>query len=334
MPIRENPMHANCHPPIKMDKVLEDPESIRRLVEANSPYWPVQRYFGGDSEYRASAGSQSEGKPVFIAPVFRGDWAYDTTLIDGVDEILHHPGFAGAAQKMFGGACVRPFSVYCNLTWQLPFNQGGGHTDVPEFRGVSRVDHPIWLLQAMGHSRLFEKEQVKIATTVVWFYKGSDGGFTYWPDGPDAPAKSHEGSIFNTAVVGDNDRMYHRVRPTGDPKAGLVSAMTLESQLEHKGDDRWCISDGNATLAEFDYNTLRISISWKARVFADEADERRYLDHAEDIEIEAVFERFYGDLRARGIDFEMPSDPRRDARFVEILGKTYMHEPSTTDAAA
>ena len=190
------------------------------------------------------------------------------------------------------------------------------------------------LLQAMGHSRLFTEEQVKIATTVAWFYKGTDGGFTYWPDGPDAPAKSHEGSIFNTAVVGDNDRMYHRVRPTGDPEAGLVSAMTLDSKLRHKGGDAWCITDRDSTLAEFEYDALRISISWKARIFADEADECRYLDHTEDLRIESVFERFYADLRARGISFEVPDDPRRDSQLVEILSNTYMHEPTTTDAAA
>ena len=67
----------------------------------------------------------------------------------------------------------------------------------------------------MGHSRLFEKERVEIATAVAWFYRGKDGGFTYWPDGPDRPPRVHEGDLFNTAIMGDNDRMYHRVRPVG-----------------------------------------------------------------------------------------------------------------------
>lgn len=325
-----------CHPPIQIDKVLDDPELVRRLVEANGPYSPVQRYFAGESEYRASAGRSSEGKPMFIAPVFRGDWAYDKPLIEGIDDFLHHPEFTRSAARMFEGAYVRPFSMYCNLTWQLPFNQGGGHTDVPEFRGVTRVDHPVWLLQAMGHSRLFVDEQVRIATAVAWFYKGIDGGFTYWPDGPDAPAQSHEGSIFNSAVVGDNDRMFHRVRPTGNRESGLLTKMTLDSQLVHVGGDAWSVIDGDRgeTLAELDYDALRISISWKARIFEDELEERRYLEHEDDITIDSVFERFYSDLWDRGIYFDVPDDPEHDPKFVETLASAYIREPSTTDAVA
>ena len=58
-----------------------------------------------------------------------------------------------------------------------------------------------------------------IATAVAWFYEGEDGGFEYWPDGPEQAPSLHEGRIFNTAIIGDNDRMFHRVRPTGDPAA-------------------------------------------------------------------------------------------------------------------
>ena len=64
-------MDLACYPPVFIDKVLDDPGAVRRLVEDNAPYSPVQRYFAGDAEFRSSAGKASSNQRVFIAPVFR-----------------------------------------------------------------------------------------------------------------------------------------------------------------------------------------------------------------------------------------------------------------------
>jgi hypothetical protein len=325
------PKTATSLPPIFIDRVLDDPGIFRDLIEQHSPYWPVQRYFANDAEYRASSGS---GQKMIVAPNFRGDWAYDTPLVDGVEPLLEHAGFAQAAAQMFETPLVRPQIVYTNLTWQLPFDQGGGHTDVPAFRGVERTDFPIWILNAMGHSRLFEAERVQIATAVAWFYGGVDGGFTYWPNGPDRPPKIHEGEIFNTAVIGDNDRMYHRVRPVGERDKGLLMGMTLDTRLEHQGGDRWVIADGDESRAELDYDELRISVSWKAQVFRDEHERKLYDEHIDDLGIDEVFDRFYSDLEARGVPFSRSDSPIDDPNLVEVLAATYVHEPTVFESEA
>ena len=85
---------------------------------------------------------------------------------------MFHEGFRDAAQQIFSAEVVRPQQVYANLTWQLPFAQGPGHTDVPAFRGVDRTEYPTQLLSVMGRSRLFEEHRVRIATAVAWFYEG------------------------------------------------------------------------------------------------------------------------------------------------------------------
>ena len=324
-------MTDTCLPPIFIDEVLADPTCVRRLVEGNAPYAPVQRYFAGDAEYRAASGAADDERPMFIAPVFRGDWAYDTPSIDGVDELFDHPKFVAAGQRIFGSKLVRPFSLYCNLTWQLPFDQGAGHTDIPEFRGISRTDHPTWILSMMGASGLFEEQRVNIVTVVAWFYPGSDGGFTYWPKGPDAPPKVHEGATFNTAIAGDNDRMYHRVRPTGDPGRGLISGMTLDTRLARLDDEEWGIDQDGEIRARFPFEDLRISISWKARVFRDDADEARYRDHSDDIAIDEVFDRFYADLTRQGVAFERPGNPLTDQDLIDLLTKRYVHAPTIYD---
>ena len=326
-------MSPNCRPPVEIDAVLEDPTSIRRRIEANQPYAPVQRYFSDDAEYRATAGANSRHKDVFIAPVFRGDWAYEKALIEDIDDLLFHPGFIATAGKIFGSQCVRPFSVYSNLTWQLPFPQGPGHIDVAEFRGINRTEYPIWLLTVMNHSRLFEAERIQIATAVAWFYEGEDGGFDYWPDGLDAPPKIHEGNIYNTAVVGDNDRMFHRVRPTGKADRGIVSDLSPDARLVHRSANTWGIEDRGDSRAEFEFEQLRISLSWKARVFDDVADERRFVEHHEDITIEDVWTRFFADLEQRNVAFERPCEPLRDAAWIGLLGATYVREPGARPKA-
>jgi len=105
-------------PPILIEGVLDEPDRFRTLVETHAPYLPVQRYFGGDAEYRASSG---QGRRMIVAPNFRGDWAYERPLVDGADAFFEHRGFARAAREMFGADLVRPLAVYANLTWQLPF---------------------------------------------------------------------------------------------------------------------------------------------------------------------------------------------------------------------
>lgn len=312
--------------PIHIERVLDDPASFRSLVEANAPYAPVQRYFANEAEAR----SQSSQGPLLIAPNFRGDWAYAEPLVAGVEVFLAHAGFAAAAAEIFGSERVRPFAVFANLTWQLPFPQGGGHTDVPEFRGVNRTEHPTWLLNAMGHSGLFERERVNIATAVAWFYEGSDGGFDYWPEGPLGPRRVHEGAIHNTAIVGDNDRMFHRVRAVGDRSLGLPRGMSLESRLEHTGGDAWRIRDGARTLAELEWPALRISVSWKARVFADAAEEEAYASHADDLDLETVLDRFEADLALRGIAMPRPDAPVHHEAFIETISNAYVSGPGPT----
>ncbi|HEX9683793.1 MAG TPA: hypothetical protein VGA13_11980 [Acidimicrobiales bacterium] len=316
-------------PPIPMADVLGDPDLIRRLVEVNGPYAPVQRYFANQAEMDALAGEDTEAMLAVIAPNFRGDWAYDEPQIEGVEPILGHAGFIRAAADLFGAEIVRPQQVYANLTWKLPFHQGGGHTDIPAFRGFDRTQYPVTFLSLMGHSGLFEAERIKIATGVAWFYKGPDGGFEWWPDGPDAPPRVHEGAIHNTAFMGDNDFMYHRARAVGTPAEGMVEGMTLDSRLVHRGDSRFAIEEGGTTLAEMPFDELRISISWKAVVFTDGAEAARHDDHTHDLTRDEVIDRIAEGLGAEGIAMPtLDEDPTRTPELIKAMRQVWLHEPT------
>jgi hypothetical protein len=315
-------------PPVVLDHVVDDRNEVWRLIDAHAPYWPVQRYFANSAEYATLSG-QNEPAQMIVAPVFRGNWAFDGDVLDGVQPILDSERFCGAARQLFDAEIVRPTTVYVNLTWQLPFPQGAGHTDIPAFRGFDRTTYPITFLTIMGLSGLFEDVRVKVATGVSWFYRGTDGGFEYWPEGPDGPSVLHEGGIDNTAIVADNDFMWHRVRPTGKPADGMVT-MSKDAELVRRDGDGWAIVDGGKELGAFTTERLRVSLSWKGIAFTDDADRRRHDDHLDDIDLVGVLKRFSDDFAARGEQLDVPSDPLSDPTFVRTLRDAYVRYPTTS----
>ena len=321
-------MPAACRAPIVLARALDQPGLVRELLERTAPHFPVQRYFQSGAEMRAQSGPAA----MIIAPNFRADWATEDGRVEGIGFFLENERFLDAARRLFESDHVRPWGVYSNVTWQLPFDQGRGHTDVPAFLGFDRRRHPTWLLAVMGHSRLFEKERVEIATAVAWFYRGSDGGFCYWPDGPDRAPRVHEGDVYNTAIMGDNDRMYHRVRPVGARKDGMLAGMTLETRLEHDGGDAWAIREAGQTRAQMGFDALRISVSWKGYVYRDAEQRRRHEADRGGLDLDQVVGRFGADLTARGIAFQAPADPLHDEAFVELLTRAYVHEPTVFEA--
>jgi hypothetical protein len=312
--------------PVVLDHAVDDPAEVHRLIDAHQPYWPVQRYFANSAEYAALSG-QTEPSQMIIAPVFRGNWASDGKVLDGVGPILESSQFTAAARQLFDAQIVRPTTVYVNLTWQLPFPQGAGHTDVPAFRGFDRTTYPITFLTIMGLSGLFEAERVKVATAVAWFYQGSDGGFEYWPRGAESGSILHEGEIDNTAIVADNDFMWHRVRPTGKVEDGMLT-LGRDAELVRRTADTWAITDGDEEKASFPTNQLRVSLSWKAVVFDDEADRQRHDEHTDDIDLDTVLHRFADDFAACGDSLSIPTDPVADQDFVRTLSDVYVRYPT------
>jgi hypothetical protein len=310
--------------PVIVDRVLEDPDRVRDLVTRHAPYWSVQRYFRNATEMaslRDGEAPKGGSGGMFVAPWFRGDWAYDAPLVDGVEVFLDNPRFRDAAAKVFGGAHeVRPQIVYVNCFAPIPaFDHG--HVDIPAFRGIDRTRHPVWLLGLMLRSGLFEDWRIPIATGVACYYDGPGGGLHYWPDGPERPPVRRP-ALPNTAVVGDNDRMFHRVEAVGAEGTTFMKGLTLDSQLEWAG-DAWAITDGGRTLARHPFEAVRVSVSWKAQVLRTPDEARRVDDHSDDLSLDAVVEAFRADLAARGRAVPAPDDPLTDEAFIAALNETY-----------
>jgi hypothetical protein len=243
---------------------------------------------------------------------FREEYAYGATaLIDGIEPYLHHDGFRAAAQEIFGRPIIEPAIVFANL--MVPGQELAVHTDVPEFRGCNRKVMPQWLLVAMHHSGLFESHRIPIATGVAWYHDCEGGEFAHWPAGADAPAVAHQ-VRFDTALVLDTDSVFHgvdRVAPEVDELPPLKPGQYLVPKPDTVGRE-WAVVDRDETVAEYQWDELRFSVSWKGYCFADAAERSAWAEHRDDLTIGVVVDRLVSDLRDRGRlgdDEPLPGNP-------------------------
>ena len=56
-----------------------------------------------------------------------------------------------------------------------------------------------------------------MAQVITWWYRGENGTFTYWPDGPLGAPQHLEHPLWNKGVVVQNEAMFHRGDPVGRP---------------------------------------------------------------------------------------------------------------------
>jgi hypothetical protein len=216
---------------------------------------------------------------------FRETYAYrDKIHAPAIEPFHHFEGFIEAAREIHGRPIVRPAISYANLL--VPGQELAIHTDVPEFRGMNRMNSPQWLLVAMHHSGLFERWRMPIATAVSYFGHCTGGDFAFYPEGADGPPQTIA-ARHDTAVVLDTDSVFHgvdRVRDTPEPMAPLEPGMQLEAE----------------PLVRYPADEVRFSVSWKAYCYADEAEEQAAREHSDDVTRDRALEALLADLRERG----------------------------------
>ena len=296
-----------CLPPVAIDHVVDEPELIRDIARNNGPYFMPARYLiGGETaaDARKRTPKIVKDAPAYlIGPTWRGDWAFDgEVLVEQATPLLHHQGFIDAAKQMFDAEIVVPEQVYVNLSTPMgaqPFS----HVDIPEFIGVNRHNAPGWFLQAMGSSGLFEDVRISIATAVAWFHQGERGFFRYWPEGREKDSVRHE-RMWNTAVVGDNDFMHHLVERNGPKGASPPEGMSINTELNHDG-IAWKVLEQGEVLASYSDIDVRLSLSWKAKVYSDRQTYEDSKDGIGKIGIAEVIDRFNHELES---DFSQLSD--------------------------
>ena len=299
---------ASPAPPavIELDATFGESAWLRGLFAGNGPYWNQGRYLSA-----AGAASQmpSGVASTIGVPWYRHDWALGAQpLVEGAEVILELASFAAAAKEVFGGTIVRPHTVYANV--QVPaVGTDFGHTDVPEFRGVTRDRYPVALLHLMNRSGLFRRWQLDICTAVTWLWDGPGGDFVLWTHGPDQAPHRFAPPLTDRAVVSDNDRVFHAVGDFARPDGPRSNDLTPTSEVVPV-DEGWLLRDGDRTIGTWPRDVVRLSVSWKAYVFHDQVAARTYDEHTDDLDESRVVEIFSDEMQRRGtpIAESSPSD--------------------------
>ena len=76
-------------------------------------------------------------------------------------------------------------------------------------------------------------------------------------------------------------------------------------------------------MRRYEDREIRVSVSWKAEVFANEAAARIRTEHTDDLSIEGVVTALLDDLERKGSGVPRPEDPTRDEFFIRALNETY-----------
>jgi hypothetical protein len=286
---------------IRIEPAFDDPQSVLEMFQRHAPYRTMAGYLP----------IKSMGED--CQPWFRGNWAdKGEPLVDGAEGILRNRRFIEAARAFLGGEAVRPTLLVVNVNTPMP--AGPTHVDVPSFRGVTRDQYPLALMVAMGRSNLFEDWRVIQAGVLAWFYGGVAGNFDYWPEGPDGPMSTEGPPFGNLALMADNDRMYHRIGRVGAPDA-QPPRMTSAAEIRPVNGGAWEIVEHGETRATYPAEAVRLSLLWKG-IRESEA-------RAESLTLDRIMNIFIADLRGRGIDFQIPTDPLADREWLALLNRIY-----------
>jgi hypothetical protein len=331
--------------PVRPPRVVEDVlapgqlEIVLELIRRNGP-WDliVKHHFRSLEELVATT---SSGRPLdpdvsldsFLTPTFRGFLASGgVCLYPEAEPIFYDPRFLAWARDFWGARYAQPGKLLFNVNGPA-WNADPGHLDSPRFRGLGIADTPIWLLSVMGKSGLFQPWAIKLAEVIAWFQRDAEsGGFTYWPQGPLAAPERLAPPLWNRGVVTHNTAMYHRGESNGPPEQ-RANPKGLGFDSTFSGDpaepDRWSIRTGREVIARYATDQLRLLVHWDAELYSDVADLKKHVEHLDDLTTDRAFEIFVADLRAKGVPFEIPSDPLRDPRFIALLAQTYDVAPSS-----
>ncbi len=266
------------------------------------------------------ADAQDRGRIAARTNYVRATYAYGhDVMLPGIEELRDNPALVTAAGVVHAAPVVEPAIVFANM--YLPGQELAFHTDVPEFRGVSRRGTPQWLLVAMHHSGLFDRWRVKIATAVTFFGAAPDGDLVVFPDGIDG-SQERVPARHDTGVVLDTDSVFHGVARVGGDD-DVLWLMRPGRAIEADGGS-WLLSGDDGMLATPGASHIRYSVSWKAYCFEDVEQQRAFHDGTDGLDLEQILSVIEADLRDRGVlSGPVPAQPV----YAELIIDTYIRFP-------
>jgi hypothetical protein len=325
--------------PVAQPRVLEGVytddqyERIMRVIKHNGP-WPTitAHHFNTVEELMATSngGTTAEIKVTLddlATAHFRGILGENSiTYYPELEDCYYSGQFQQLVREYWRAPYVRPTLMLFNLCG--PHHSGlNAHLDAVTFRGIRIENSPVWLQNVMGRSGLFAEHLVKMAQVITWWYRGENGTFTYWPDGPLGNPRRLEHPLWNKGVVVQNEMMFHRGDPIDDRDTpGLKHRSLIDYDEAH---DDWAITTDGEVIRRYRPEDMRLLVHWSAEVYADRDEVKRNMDRSDDLTHERVLSRLLEDMRDRGVKVSEPSDPLHDQEFIRALTAAYSISPTT-----
>lgn len=332
-----------CAPPRILDDVYTEGEfaTMMDLVKREGP-WPtiISHHFQSADELIATVtGVVPENHGLTLddlsGPHFRGFLAQNSTcLYPEVHDIFYNERFLDLVRDYWGCRYAKPTLMLFNICG--PHNSGKeAHLDAVTFRGVRIENTPVWMQNVMAKSGLFTDYIVKMAQVITWWYRGEEGTFTYWPEGPLQPPKRLEHPLWNKGVVVQNELMFHRGDSVGRPEERNVQGVKNRSLFEYSPeDDAWYITTDGERVHRYEPEQIRFLAHWNAELYADLDELKKVMDHTDDLTHQRVVDTLLADLRSKGVKVSEPSDPFHDVDWIQALIHTYTIAPTTDWLAA
>jgi hypothetical protein len=334
---------APCAPPQVIDDVYDETQFERMFdVAKRDGPWPIiaAHHFDTVDELIATTTGvvpKDHGLTLddIAIPHFRGFLAKNSVLFyPELHDLFYNAKFLELVKRYWRCEYAKPTLMLFNVCG--PHQAGtSAHLDATTFRGVRIENTPVWMQNIMAKSGLFTDYLVKMAQVIAWWYRGEEGTFTYWPDGPLEPPQRLEHPLWNRGVVVQNELMFHRGDAVGRPDERAVKGLKHRSLMGYnRVEDRWEITTDGAAIRTYEPTQIRFLAHWNAEVYADIDEVRKVMDHTDDLTHQMVVDRLLADMRSKNIGVSEPNDPLHDVDWIQALMHTYTIAPTTDWAAA
>ncbi|MFD4407533.1 hypothetical protein ACFWPH_32680 [Nocardia sp. NPDC058499] len=330
---------ARAVPPRFVEDIYtpDEIELLFGIVRNDGPWRLIAaQHFNTAEEYLAVAGAKNRDTDVklelsdLLTPTFRGYLGdQGVPFIEKAQDLYYNTRLLDMIKTIHGGKFAFPTNYTFNV--RAPAHSyDAGHLDGTSFRGMTMQNTPLWLIGIMAKSGLFEHWEFKTGQVIAYFYNSDvDGGFTFWPDGPDRAPQRFAAPFHNSGLLMNAERIFHRGEASGPVSKRSIPGLQLNSVVSGDGADEWVIRNDGQEIARYHNDDMRLLFHYSAYVFDDLADVKRYLDHTDNLTRDRVFEMFIDDLDARGVSYTRPSDPMNDEEFKAVLARTYAMAPSS-----
>lgn len=323
-------------PPRLLENVYSDDQLKRmfQVVRNNGPWQLIlAQHFDSPEEVMATLSGVDieEGVEVdydnFLTANFRGYFASNGTCLypDEIEDCFLNSTFLDHARAYWKADYARPEHVLFNINGPCE-SHDPAHLDATQYRGIDMKNSPIWLMNTMSKSGLFNDWLMKKAQVITWNYQGTvGGGFTYWPEGILEPPRRIPAPMWNVGAVVQNEQMYHRGEANGPHGMRKPEGLTFDSLFEADPDhpEGWRITTDGEVIQRIPPEEIRFLVHWTAEVYQDRDELKKVVDHTDDLTHDKVIDMLLEDLRGRGFSVEEPSDPLHDAGFIGLLTRAY-----------